>query len=241
MQVAQLEEEAHLNGKNNVVVRWPAGIRYSNIVGKSMEDLIGTEFDTGYLAARDSERLVYHHADVDIRPMLKRDGTIRPSYELTVPEGIPLDEHQRIAERARLGAITKAPRDKRVKRDESGTAIQTIKRQVPQTTFGPLKRLVLADQEEASDDSPSKKRRRTRSTGLPPLVLPSGSSSSATTPSRSPLKIPATNSPAAGASRQSTPSVDSDGEPAKPKTKEIVITIKNRPELAENLVVKRFH
>jgi hypothetical protein len=92
-----------------------------------MEDLIGTEFDAGYLAAGDSKRLVYHHANVDIRPLLKRDGTIRPSYELTVPEGIPLNEHQRIAERARLDVITKAPRDKKVKRDESGTTIQTIK------------------------------------------------------------------------------------------------------------------
>jgi hypothetical protein len=123
MQVAQLEEEAHLNRKNNVVIRWPVGIRYNNIVGKPMEDLIGTEFDASYLAAGDSERLVYHHANVDIRPLLKRDGTIRPSYELTVPEGIPLNEHQRIAKRARLDIITKAPRDKKVKRDESGTAI----------------------------------------------------------------------------------------------------------------------
>jgi hypothetical protein len=110
-----------------------------------------------------------------------------------------------------------------------------------------LKRLVLTDQEEASDDSLSKKRRRTRSTGLPSLVLPSGSPSlvaspsSATTPSRSPLKIPAADSHAARASRRSTPSVDSNRESAKPKTKEIVIAVKNRPELAENLVVKRFY
>jgi hypothetical protein len=96
-----------------------------------MEDLIETEFDASYLAVRDSERLIYHYANVDIKLLLKRDGTIRPSYKLTVPEGIPLNEYQRIAERARLNIITKAPRDKKVKRDESGTAIQTIKRQIP--------------------------------------------------------------------------------------------------------------
>jgi hypothetical protein len=96
-----------------------------------MKDLIRTKFNANYLAAGDSERLIYHHADVDIKPLLKRDGIIRPSYKLTVPEGIPLNEHQRIAERAWLDIITKAPRDKKVKRDKSGTAIQTIKRQIP--------------------------------------------------------------------------------------------------------------
>jgi hypothetical protein len=73
-------------------------------------------------------------------------------------------------------------------------------------------------------------------------VLPSGSPSliaspsSATTPPYSPLKIPATR-----ASRWSTPFIDSDRESAKPKIKEIVITVKNRLELAKNLIVKRFY
>jgi hypothetical protein len=78
-------------------------------------------------------------------------------------------------------------------------------------------------------------------------VLPSGSPSlvaspsSTITPPRSSLKIPATNSRAARASRRSTLSIDSNRESAKPKIKEIVITIKNRPELAENLIIKRFY
>jgi hypothetical protein len=65
--------------------------------------------------------------------------------------------------------------------------------------------------------------------------------SSTITPPHSPLKIPATDSRATRASYRSTPSIDSDRESAKPKTKEIVIAVKNRPELAKNLVVKRFY
>jgi hypothetical protein len=171
------------------------------------DNLIKTKFNTNYLATEDNKRLIYHHANVDIRSILKRDSTIRPNYELTIPKGIPLNEHQRIAKRARLDIIIKAPRDKKIKRDESGITIQTIKRQIPQTTFSPLKRLVLTDQKEALDNSLLKKRRYTRSTSLPPLMLPSdspslvASPSSTTTPPRSPLKIPAADSHAAKASR----------------------------------------
>jgi hypothetical protein len=60
---------------------------------KLMKDLISTEFNTNYLVTKDSERLIYHHANVDIKPMLKRDDTIRPSYELTILKEIPLNEH----------------------------------------------------------------------------------------------------------------------------------------------------
>jgi hypothetical protein len=92
-----------------------------------MEDLIRTKFDASYLAAKDSKRLIYYYANVDIRPLLKRDNTIRSSYELIVLKRIPFNEHQRIAERAQLNIIIKAPRDKKVKRNKSGIAIQTIK------------------------------------------------------------------------------------------------------------------
>jgi hypothetical protein len=62
-------------------------------VGKPIEDLIRTKFNTNYLATEDSERLIYHHTNVNIRPILKRDGTIRPSYKLIVPKGIPLNKY----------------------------------------------------------------------------------------------------------------------------------------------------
>lgn len=51
MQVAQIEEQAHLDGTDDIVVRWPAGIGYINVVGKPLEQFIGAEFDDGYLSA----------------------------------------------------------------------------------------------------------------------------------------------------------------------------------------------
>jgi hypothetical protein len=61
-------------------------------VGKPIEDLIRIKFDASYLTIEDNKRFIYHHVNVDIRPLLKRDDTIYPSYELTVFKGIPLNE-----------------------------------------------------------------------------------------------------------------------------------------------------
>ena len=167
-------------------------------------------------------RLVYHHADVDLGPILKRDGTIRPRYELTVPEGVPLDEHQRIAERSKLEAITRAPRDK------SGTPIKTIDRVVPQIAFGTLERMMIAEREEAAGGSKSKKRRRTSKDGLPRLEM-------SPTPASVPPPAPA---PTDSDGFLSSPPVSEDDGTA-PKSKEVLV-VKIHPQQTGNVVTKRF-